>query len=1235
VRVRLLGPVDIAVDGDVRPVRGGRSKAVLAVLALHHGQVVGTDRLIEAVWGEQAASVAANTLQSHVSYLRRLLRRPTAIVARPPGYLLELGDDGTDAQVAERLIRDGQRSADPTERARRLSAALALWRGPALADVTGNGLLQDHAERLGQLRLQARRNLIDARMALGEHRALIPELEQLVRDHPFDEQLHGQLMVALYRAGRQVDALASYRRLRQVLHDDLGIEPSPALRTIEAGMLRQDPALAAPVESAAATGPRPLVVAPVAAGGLRLGGAPVVGRTAEMATLRAGLAAASHGSGGAVFLTAEAGLGKTRLAEEAGRLADEAGLRVLRGRAASPAVQFRPLSEALLAELRRSGAPTDPELRPYRPALSRLVPEWRLDRLAGVDDSPIVLAEAVLRLVVTLGRPHGCLLVLEDLHEADADTLAVVDYLVDNVGREPVLLLGTVRTDANRALDLVRAAGHRRSATVLMLDRIDDEAVRRLAAGCLEVAPEEVPAPVVERLWKAADGVPLHVEELLAGMVGDGVLVRAGRRWRLAGPVPPQIPVSLAATLVGRTDRVGPHTRRLLRAAALLGRRFDAPIAATSAGITDSELLSCLREAVEAHLLVPCADAQTYAFRHALTAEALRARTLPAERAALARRAAEAVEASALTPFPGWERLAGELWHAAGEIRRAGELLGAAGRRAVAQGALSTGVELLERALSMVDTGAPDAMAGGLAEALVDAYADAGRVADAYEVGARFVVHVAAPRQAAMRLRLARVAAAAGDWERGLREVSEARRLLGPRADLAVRARIDAVAARLTFGRPTPQRRPAAQRLAARALRAAEATNQPDVACSALQTLGRCARLRDLAEADALYARGLAIAEANDLVAPRLSLLNHIGAHDGIRAADPGRLRAALTAARRVGAVVTALDIEIELTIVQLCRGEYDAAEAAARRCEERARRLRLTHTQLIALGERIMVAAHRARRAEVDHLLADFRALGGEEDDVVSAVRGFGLAIGHLLHEDMAAARAELEVATAYEAVRPTSYLSYVSGPALLVAVLTGGAGRADCAAMARSAQVQAGWNRQFLHLARAVLADRAGRHAPAVREVAEFLTVSRPYPLARHLGLRLIAPLALHSGWGEPIAWLRTAEAYFHTAAPEVGRACRTVLRRAGAPVPQHREGSEAIPLGARQRGITVREYEILRLVGDGLGNRDIGQRLFLSPRTVEKHVTNLLAKTGIADRGRLAGFAAAVGGPSSAGR
>jgi DNA-binding SARP family transcriptional activator/DNA-binding CsgD family transcriptional regulator len=1206
MRIRLLGPIEVLVDGAVRPVRGLRRKAVLAVLALRRGEIVSVDALMEIVWGDARPSIHANTLQSHVSHLRTVFGDRTVILARPPGYLLQLPARSTDVEVAEDLVKQATRSVDPAQRAAHLRAALRLWRGQPFADVAGVTWLEEQGQHLDQLWLQATRALVEARLALGEHAALIPELERLTGEHPLDEQLHGQLMLALYRGNRQAEALAVFRRLRRTLADELGIDPNQALRELEAAMLRQDTALHSAL---APTAPRAEI---------RLGDSEVIGRDPELAALRTAVAGGQR----ALFVVGEPGIGKSRLAAEAARFADELEMVVLRGRAASSAVQFRALREALLATLRRAGPPDDPQLRPYLPALARLVPEWRVHGPAGVDDSLVVLAEAVLRLLISLGRRGGCVLVLEDLHDADADTLAVVDYLVDNAATNPLehpfVLIGTARTTPSAAIDLIRAAKRRQAAAVLELRGLDDAAVRRLAGACLGVPADDVPAPTLDRLLDTADGVPLHVEELLAGMVDDGALVREGARWAVRGPMTTPLRPDLVATLTGRVDRLDPDSVAVLRAGALFGRRFPAPHAAAAAEVDDETLLRCLRAAVDAQLLVPEQDPHWYGFRHALTSEALHARLLPIERQLLARRVAESIDRPAGAPFDGWERVAGELWAAAGEPERAAHRLGDAGRRAAAYGAVTTGITLLERALSIAP--AVDDLALRIAASLVDAYANAGRVEDAYGLSARLEApaSVAPELRAAVHMRLARVAEAAGHWQRGLDEVARARALLGAQQDPA----LDAVEAELVLGNPSPDRYPIAARLAERALRGGAAAGRPEVECSALATLGRIARLRDLADADALYERGFAVAEAHHLVAWRVNLLYNLGADDGIRRADPDRLTAALAAAEEAGAVVNALDITLELAIVRICRSEYDAAEAAALRVEQTATRLKLERTRLIALGERVMVAAHQGRRAEAAALMSRFRDLGGEDDDFASAVRGFGLAIGHLLHEDPGAATEELDAAVERETQLPTPYLSFVHGPHLLLSVLSGRSGRAACARLAGSVQGQAGWNRLFVLLAEAVV-SRGGA------AMARFFELSHAYPTARHLGLRLVAPRAIADGWGEPVSWLRASEAYFHDTAPPVARACRDLLRTVGTPVPQHRRGSASLPPAARERGITVREFEVLGLLAAGLNNQDVSRRLFLSPRTVEKHVASLLAKTGAADRSGLVAFAADVSG------
>lgn len=1028
-----------------------------------------------------------------------------------------------------------------------------------------------------------------------------------------------------HRLGLSQEELAlragiSVRGLRKIeRHHTTRVRPA-TVRLVASALgltgAERDSFCAAAWEEEASTTSDPGEPAAGRARGIRLGSAPMVGRDPEYALLRGAVEATARRRGGTVFIVGEPGIGKSRLAAEIGGFAEQRGLTVLRGRAGQPPGQFRPLTEALLSVLRWSGPPEVAGLRPYRSALARLVPEWPAGDPAE-EPGMVVLAEAVLRLVTFVGRERGCVLVLEDLHDADPDTLAVLDYLIDNATAAPVLIVATTRPGPVPAARLCDAAQRRRAATVLALHRLDAAAVRQLAAGCLNVARDGVPAAAVERLLESADGVPLHVEELLAEMAATGALTWADGRWTASRRMACRIPPGLTATLLGRVDRLSAGTVSLLTSAALFGRRFPAAAAGAAAGIDGSPLVSCLREAVSSRLVEPENDPQWYAFRHVLTAEALRTRLLPLERALYARRAAEAVEQARVGRFAEMDQLAGELWCVAGEPEHGARRLLAAGRTAAAHGAVLTAIVVLERALGL----ATGELAADVATSLIKAYAIAGRIDDAYAVGAQARDGSRPGQRAGLHVQLARVAVAAGDWARGRQELARARTHAGANPDRAAAAGMDAVEAQLIFGDPlSPHRLREARRLAERALHGACATDQHEVTCSALNTLGRVARLHDLAEADAFYERALAVAEEHGLVAWRLRLLYHLGADLAIREADEDRLVQALALADKAGAVVTAFDIEQELSVVRLCGGRFDAAEESARRCEERAQRLRLTHTRLLALGTRVMIAGHRGRRSEMTALATRFAELGGE-DDFSSAVRGLGIAFCHLLHEEGEQALAELAGAHDRELRRPASYLSFNPGPYLFLRVLAGQAGAAECAEFARSAEVQARWNRQFLALAEAVVLGRDGRRTDAAHAARRFVDLAEPFPLARHLGLRLVAPDALDGRWGEPIPWLRAAEAHFHSSAAAVAGACRALLRGTGERAPQHRRGSEAIPPGLRRCGVTVREFEVCRLVAQGLSDPQISHRLYLSPRTVEKHVAHLLAKTGTGTRHGLA--------------
>src|SRR6266566_2271498 len=240
----LLGPLSVSRDGEPTAIRRQKSRALLAVLLLEPNRVVSRDRLIDALWGEAPPHTVRNTLQAHVSHLRKLLP-DGALETAPSGYRLVVDPESVDVFHFVGLADEG-RSRLAAGDAATLRAALDLWRGAPLADFVWEPFAQPEIARLNELRLAALEDRIDADLALGRHGQLVPELERVVVEHPLRERLRAQLMLALYRAGRQADALAVYQQARKALVDELGIEPGESLRQLERAILAHDPALGIP-----------------------------------------------------------------------------------------------------------------------------------------------------------------------------------------------------------------------------------------------------------------------------------------------------------------------------------------------------------------------------------------------------------------------------------------------------------------------------------------------------------------------------------------------------------------------------------------------------------------------------------------------------------------------------------------------------------------------------------------------------------------------------------------------------------------------------------------------------------------------------------------------------------------------------------------------------------------------------------------------------------------------------
>jgi DNA-binding SARP family transcriptional activator len=254
----MLGSFDVVVNGRSLQLGGAKQRALLAILALHANEVVPADRLIGQLWPGDAPESAANTLQGYVSRLRKVLDLNGAnggqsiITFRAPGYVLTLPPEKIDARRFERIVGEAEARAaigDAPGAAASFAEALRLWRGAPLADFTYEEFAQPEIARLEELRLKAVEERIDADLACGRHAALVPELEALVAEHPLRERLRGQLMLALYRSGRQGEALAVYRDARRLMQDELGLEPLRALSELERSILQQDPALDLPAAS--------------------------------------------------------------------------------------------------------------------------------------------------------------------------------------------------------------------------------------------------------------------------------------------------------------------------------------------------------------------------------------------------------------------------------------------------------------------------------------------------------------------------------------------------------------------------------------------------------------------------------------------------------------------------------------------------------------------------------------------------------------------------------------------------------------------------------------------------------------------------------------------------------------------------------------------------------------------------------------------------------------------------
>jgi DNA-binding CsgD family transcriptional regulator/tetratricopeptide (TPR) repeat protein len=928
--------------------------------------------------------------------------------------------------------------------------------------------------------------------------------------------------------------------------------------------------------------------------------APLVGRETELGRVRQALEDAAAGRGSSWFVVGEPGSGKTRLAAELLEEAWASGFAVLAGGAsgvlATPAYGL--VAQTLRSQLRGS-LPRDPALDPYAPGLAAILPEWSSPPSVSdftVDQRRLLAAEGTFQLLLGLARPcgggrrrRGVVVCFDDLQWADPESLEVVHHLAVGVGDSPIVLLGAVRLGEHSPAEaLARRLAQQRDAELLELPPLSLEDLRTLV-GVLLAAP--APDPLVTEVAHRSAGLPLFVEELVDAYLAAGVLAVRDGAVRWSGPSPEWVPPSMASWVASRLARLGPEARAVVAAAAVLGR-FDRSLAEL-ANLPPKTVEEALGSAIDAGLIDRVAT--ELRFHHDLVRDAVAQSLLPSKAEALHRRAAETLERHGAAP----EERAHHL-EAVGERESAAGLLVQAARSSLDAHALASAGDLASRALRL----APAARSAADArEVLAASLAGQGRWSEALDLDRQLVA--AGRTDASVLGRMAATALHAGRVEEAAAVLSsDAARALPN----ALRDRLQATVA-LARGQLA-----SAAELAEGASRDALAQGDVDNACASLDVLGRVLDLlgRHEEAADA-FRRWAALAEEAGLVSSRLHALVSLGGHQLLR----GLPAPALWEARALGLQARSY-LQLgwaELSLAYAVQFTRPAAEAIALAdaAVGRARRFRLDvlpHLLVAAAGAHYPLDPRAGER-----LLGEALQLRPADDDL-AIIADYGRGLYALYDGRYGDAAAHWE--RCVEGMRGHRGGTPNDAPAgLPVALLA--AGRKDDAIQALVAARQ--WPIhvfEYTFQALTTLADALlNGHTDQV--IAAVEPMRGPEPFYRAGTLVAAAEIS-----ADPVrvSWLREALDQFTWGGWERTAArVRRLLRAAGAPVPRARRSAAAVPDTLRACGVTRREADILALLAAGLTNADIAAQLHLSVRTVESHVSSLLAKLGARNRTDLA--------------
>jgi DNA-binding SARP family transcriptional activator len=639
---RILGPLEVRGDAGAVALGGAKQRALLALLLLNANQVVSSDRLIDALWEEGPPATARKALQLYVSHLRKLLGRER-LCTEAAGYVLRVGAEELDLARFERLRAQAVlalSAEDFAEASQLLAEAMRLWRGPALVDFRYHAFAQSDIARLDELRLAALEDRLRADLELGRQAELVGELEALVSHHPLRERLRQLLMLALYRAGRQAEALEAYRAARRTLVDELGIEPTRELQNLERAILAHDPLLDPT--------PRARPAVSLAIDDTDTG---FVGRERELGELLTGLDRTFAGRGSLFLVAGEPGIGKTSLGEELARHARHRGATVLRGRCweAGGAPAYWPWVQAIRGYVKANepgrvraqlgGGAAD--VAAIVPEVAEVLPDLPPAAAGEQEGGRFRLFDSIVSFLTRSAVERPVLLILDDLHAADEPSLLLLRFLAGELAHAPLLVVGAFRDvevhrDHPLAPTLAELAREKVTRRVTLSGLSESEVGRYIELSTGVEAPELATA-----IHRQTDGNPLFLGEIVRLLESEGLVeVDGGVRWSAA-----LIPEGVREAIDHRLRRLPTDCRRLLRVASVVGREFSLAPLERAAERSSVEALDLLSEAIAAQVVTELPGTPGhFRFSHALVRDSLYRDLGPADRARLHRAVGEALE---------------------------------------------------------------------------------------------------------------------------------------------------------------------------------------------------------------------------------------------------------------------------------------------------------------------------------------------------------------------------------------------------------------------------------------------------------------------------------------------------------------------------------------------------------------------------------------------------------------